>query len=93
MRKHSKFSDKISVRIGINEEFIDTLNQRADAHNDFVDVTEHRMKWFVDAMDMLLDYLWKKDKTYKRLHWINLWIGLASLIAVWSLWAFVLTWN
>lgn len=93
MRKQPKFSDRYTVRIGINEEFIDTLNQRADAHNDFVDVTEHRMKWFVDAMDMLLDYLWKKDKTYKRLHWINLWIGLVSLIAVGSLWAFVLTWN
>ena len=93
MRKQSKISDKVSVRIGINEEFIDTLNQRADAHNDFVDVTEHRMKWFVDAMDMLLDYLWKKDKTYSRLHWINLWLCIASLIAVWSLWAFVLTWN
>lgn len=44
MRKQSKISDKVSVRIGINEEFIDTLNQRADAHNEFVDVTEHRMK-------------------------------------------------
>lgn len=93
MRKQSKISDKVSVRISINEEFIDTLNQRADAHNEFVDVTEHRMKWFVDAMDMLLDYLWKKDKAYSKLHWINLWLCIASLIAVWSLWAFVLTWN
>ena len=93
MRKQIKFSDKFPVRAGVRDTFLETLNQRADAHNEFVDITEHRMEWFKTAMDMLLDYLGQKDKSNKRIQWINIWLSIACLIATAGVWAYVLTWN
>lgn len=77
MRKQKLFP----TRLGSKNTLIDSLNQRADAHNEFVDVCERRFEWFKDGFDLLLDYLWKKDKAQRKTDWFLLWLSIFNLIA------------